>query len=135
MVNKNEVSVVIDGKVLTLSGFESDEYLQKVASYINGKIAECKTSKEFKKQSLEMQALMVELNIADDYFKAKKNSDSLAVNREELDKQVYDLKHDAISAQIKVDANKQEIKALKDEISKYQKTIVELQAELEELKR
>ncbi len=31
MPNKNAVKVMIDGKLITLGGYESEEYLQKVA--------------------------------------------------------------------------------------------------------
>ena len=34
MSAKTSAEVVIDGKVYTLSGYEGEEYLQKVASYI-----------------------------------------------------------------------------------------------------
>ena len=40
MSQKNDIPVVINNKVYTLSGFESEEYLQKVAAYINNKLAE-----------------------------------------------------------------------------------------------
>ena len=39
MSTKTDTEVIIAGKVFTLSGYESEEYLQKVASYINNKIA------------------------------------------------------------------------------------------------
>ena len=39
MAIKTDTEVIIAGKVFTLSGNESEEYLQKVASYINNKIA------------------------------------------------------------------------------------------------
>ena len=42
MANKVDIPVVINGKVYTLSGYEGEDYLQNVATYINGKIAECK---------------------------------------------------------------------------------------------
>lgn len=135
MSSKNDTSVLIDGRVLVLSGYESEEYLQKVATYINNKIAECKQNDGFKKQPIELQAMMVELNIADDYFKAKKIADTLEKDNAEKDKQIYDLKHEAISAQIKNDANLQEIAGLKEEIIKYQKNIVRLETELEDLKK
>ena len=38
MSSKNNTEVIIDGKIYTLSGYESEEYLQKVAGYINNKI-------------------------------------------------------------------------------------------------
>ena len=39
MAAKTDAEVIIGGKVLTLCGYESEEYLQKVASYINNKLA------------------------------------------------------------------------------------------------
>ena len=38
MTAKKSAEVIIDGKVYTLSGYEEEGYLQKVASYINNKI-------------------------------------------------------------------------------------------------
>ena len=38
---KHFTEVLIGGKVYTLSGFEGEEYLQKVSSYLNHKITEC----------------------------------------------------------------------------------------------
>ena len=43
---KHFTEVLIGGKVYTLSGFEGEEYLQKVSSYLNHKITECTTVKD-----------------------------------------------------------------------------------------
>ena len=40
MSSKIDTEVIIGGKVFTLSGYESEEDLQKVASYINNKVNE-----------------------------------------------------------------------------------------------
>lgn len=131
MAAKNETEVVIGGKTFTLSGFESEEYLQKVAAYINSKISDFKKSDSFRRQSLDMQSVIIELNIADDYFKAKKTADDLEGDMDAKDKNIYDLKHDLISAQIKLDSANQEIERLKAEINENQKTIVKLETELQ----
>lgn len=131
MSAKNEAEVLIDGKVLTVSGYESPEYLQKVASYINSKLSDFKKSDTFRRQSLDLQNTMVQLNIADDYFKAKKIADSLEGDLESKDKEIYDLKHELIAIQIKLDNQVNEIKQLKKEISEYQKTIIKLETENE----
>ena len=39
--SKNFTEVLIGGKVFTLSGFESEDYLQKVSTYLNHKLDEC----------------------------------------------------------------------------------------------
>ena len=40
MASKTDVQVLLGGKVYTLSGYESEEYLQKIALYINNKMTE-----------------------------------------------------------------------------------------------
>lgn len=130
MSSKNNTEVILGGKVFTLSGYESEEYLQKVASYINNKLAEYSKEDSFRRQNAEVRANLMYLNIADDYFKAKKLGDSLSEEIENKDKEIYDLKHELIAAQIKTDAAGKEITELKKEIAKYQKNIVQLETEL-----
>ena len=72
MSAKTDTEVIIGGKVFTLSGYESEEYLQKVASYINNKVAEYNKVDQFRRQPMDIQNVLMQLNIADDYFKAKK---------------------------------------------------------------
>lgn len=135
MSSKNYTEVILGGKVFTLSGYESEEYLQKVASYINNKMTEFNREDTYRRQTAEVRANLMYLNIADDYFKAKKLGDSLQEEVESKDKEIYDLKHELISTQIKADAAQKEIEELKSEISKYQKNIVKLETELNESKK
>ena len=131
---KNETEVIIGGKSLTLSGFESKEYLQEVAAYINGKLADFKKSDIFRRMSYDTQTVMMEINIADDYFKAKKLADDLEADSDAKDKEIYDLKHELISSQIKLDAANQEIEQLRARNNENQKTIVKLETEIDNLK-
>lgn len=129
MSARNEAEVLIDGKVLTVTGYESPEYLQKVGSYINSKIADCKKADGFRRQPLDLQNMMIQINLADDYFKAKKIADSLEGDLESKDKEIYDLKHELIALQIQYDNQANEIRQLKNDISEYQKTIIKLETE------
>ncbi len=61
--------VLINGNVYTLGGAEDAEYLQKVAAYINEKIAVLKAQPGFTRQNKDYQEVMIYLNLADDYFK------------------------------------------------------------------
>ena len=135
MPAKNETEVVIGGKSFKLSGYESEEYLQKVAAYISAKLVDFKKSEMYRRQGSDVQATLIELNIADDYFKAKKLGDELEADLEKRDKEIYDLKHELISVQIKYDAAQQEIKDLKKEINENQKSIVKLETELNDLNK
>ena len=62
--SKNYTEVLIGGKVFTLSGFESEEYLQKVSTYLNHKIEECSSSEGYRKQNSETRNVLLALNIA-----------------------------------------------------------------------
>ena len=50
MSPKTDTEVIIGGKVFTLSGYESEEYMQKIASYINNKINEYGKIDSFRRQ-------------------------------------------------------------------------------------
>ena len=126
--SKTDTQVVIGGKVYTLSGYEGEEYLQKIALYINNKIAELNEMPNYKRLNSDMQKILVDLNLADDFHKAKSQIESLEQEIEEKDRMEYDLKHDLISAQIKLEDAQKEIETLKSEINEPQKQIVKLEA-------
>ena len=115
MIGNNDIEVVIGGKVVTLSGSESEEYLQKVASYINNKIAEYNNVDSFRRQPADMQNVLLLLNIADDYFKIKKEIDSLQDEIDAKDRELYDLKHELIASQIKLESREKQIKSFQSE--------------------
>lgn len=130
MSSKTDTEVIIGGKVFTLSGYESEEYLQKVASYINNKVIEYGKVDSFRRQPLETQGVLLQLNIADDYFKAKKQISILEEELQAKEKELYDLKHELISSQIKLETAEGQVKTLQQEQSDNAKKIVRLETEL-----
>lgn len=117
MSSKTDTEVIIGGKVFTLSGYESEEYLQKVASYINNKANEFEKVDSFKRQSLDTQSVLLQLNIADDYFKAKKQIALLEEDLQAKEKELYDLKHELISAQMKLEDSEKQVKELQEKLN------------------
>lgn len=132
MSAKTSAEVVIDGKVYTLSGYEGEEYLQKVAGYINGKITEYDTIEDYRHLPLNMKSTLIQLNIADDYFKAKAQVEKLERDLELKDKEIYDLKHDLISNQIKTETAEATMKELEAENRELLLNKARLEATLEE---
>ena len=112
MSAKTSAEVVIDGKVYTLSGYEGEEYLQKVAAYINNKISEYDAIEDFRHLPMNMKSTYIQLNIADDYFKAKSHVEKLEKDLEIKEKEIYDLKHELISNQIKAESAEASLKEL-----------------------
>ncbi|MBQ2936827.1 MAG: cell division protein ZapA [Lachnospiraceae bacterium] len=130
MSAKTDTEVIIGGKVFTLSGYESEEYLQKVASYINNKMAEYNKVDSFRRQPLDTQNVLLQLNVADDYFKAKKQIDLLEEEIEGKEKELYNLKHELIAAQIKLENTEKTVKKLQAELNENAKKIIRLETEL-----
>ena len=133
--SRNNTEVLIGGKVFTLSGFESEEYLQKISSYLNHKIEECSNTEGYKKQSAETRSILLALNIADDYFKAKRLATTSEADVEAKDKEMYDLKHELISVQLRLENAEKEADSLKAENNELQKQIVKLETELKNRKK
>ena len=129
MAQKNDIKVVINNKVYTLSGQESEDYLQNVATYINGKIAECQSSEAYRRFNAEYQNVLLALNIADDYFKAKDQVNQMLTEDDDKDKQIYDLRHEVIEVQIKYESAQKMIGEYKEKISELQRQIIKLEAE------
>ena len=129
MAQKNDIKVVINNKVYTLSGQESEDYLHNVATYINGKIAECQSSEAYRRFNAEYQNVLLALNIADDYFKAKDQVNQMLTEDDDKDKQIYDLRHEVIEVQIKYESAQKMIEEYKEKISELQRQIIKLEAE------
>lgn len=104
MAAKHYAEVLIDGKIYTLGGMEEEHYLQKVASYINEKTSRLRKQEGFSKQSQEYQSVMIALNIADDYFKVTEQVEALQRQNADMEKEVYSLKHELITTQMKLEA-------------------------------
>ena len=128
MAEKTSAEVVIGGKVYTLSGYESEEYLQKVAVYINGKLNEFDSIEGYQRFPADMKATLLQLNIADDYFKAKAQAEKLEREIEAKE----NLKHDLIAEQIQSENDKKEIKRLDTENRELLLNKARLESSLEE---
>ena len=112
MSSKSSAEVIIGGKMYTLSGYEGEEYLQRVAAYINNKINEFNDMEEIRRFPVDMKAVLVELNIADDFFKARDRVEKLEQDLEMKDLEIYDLKHELIAEQIKAETNEKTMREL-----------------------
>lgn len=90
MAVKNKVVVRISGKDYTLVGTESDEYIQKVALYIDKKMNEILRTNS--KLSTSMAAVLTALNVADDFFKAHENENNYKKELKKLQEEIEELK-------------------------------------------
>lgn len=133
MAVKNTTQVLIGGKIVTLSGYESEEYLQKVANYLNNKLTELGQIPGYNRQAQETRHTLLSLNIADDYFKAKRQAEMYEEDLEAKDREMYDLKHDLIDGQVELDMARKKAEEKEGQIQELQARVRELEKELDEL--
>ena len=135
MKKRNDVKVVIGGKQYNMGGYESEEYLQSIASYINAKMNELKQQGNFPKLDSDIVNILLQINIADDYFKLKKSQEEIEREYSEKQKENVDLKREIIGLQAKLETYEQENRIMKEENLDLQKRLIRMEAEIEELKR
>ncbi len=131
MINKkNDTEVIINNKRYTLSGFESEEYLQKIASFINNKIADLKKQDFYRTLDSDTKAILLDINLADEYFKVLRQFTESEEDSDSKSSEIYTLKHDIMSLQSKLDKANKEIEKLREQNVDEQKKNVKLETEL-----
>jgi cell division protein ZapA len=131
----HDIEVIINNKRYTISGYEGEEYLQKVASYINSKHVEFRNRDAYKFLDSELKNILMQINIADDYYKTKDKVKEIEKENESKSNEIFDLKHEIISTQTKLDSAQREIEDLKKELNEAQKKIVRLETELNDAEK
>ena len=129
MSSKNKTQVIIAGKIYTLSGYESEEYLQKVAAYLNGKITEFRGMDGYHRLSQEMRSILLNLNIADDYFKVRKKIEELEEELSEKEKELYEFRHEMITTQVRLENAEKEKNAREERNAQLQEELIRLRAQ------
>lgn len=88
MPEKNKVDVVIGGEIITLVSTENEDYIQKLARYIDRKLDEIRSMNSNASINERTRTLFIAANIADDYFRV---SERLRLLEEEHDKYVNEM--------------------------------------------
>ncbi|HEY8423060.1 MAG TPA: cell division protein ZapA [Thermoclostridium sp.] len=92
MAGKNKVSVRIAGNEYTLCGYESAEYLQKVALYVDQKTTEIMKANHT--LSTSMASVLTAINIVDEMFKLTEAKEALEKELEIAKKTLQEIKQD-----------------------------------------
>lgn len=98
MNEANSITFNIGGKTYKLTSTLDEDYLREIASYVDAKIRQEMTeSVNFKRLSEDYKAVMTEINIAEDYFAAKEAANKAHSRIEELEKELFDLRHEVVA--------------------------------------
>ena len=126
MEGKRELSVVIDGKVYRLSG-GSDSYLQKLASYVDGKISELKKQAGYNKLSTEYRDILLALTIAEEVFKLKEEIEVFNQDSRDREQELYELKQEVVDKKLQIDTANKLVEDYKTKVNELQKRMIGLE--------
>ena len=114
----NKVNVMIGGEVITLKSSEDEAYLQRIARYIDQKLADLMSVNVTASINEKVRTLLIAVNLADDYFKASDKLERLNTDHEKFITEIGRMQ--------------QENMMLKEKFHELQGDYARLQAEYEE---
>ena len=125
MKEANNIKVVIDGEMYELTSSEEQEYIQKIAVYIDKKIKEIYKKRGNSYMNQRLKSLFISLNIADDLFKEKEKN---LKTKQEI-KELSDSLSDYMDENAKLE---QENSLLQEKIKLLEKELFDAKNELNE---
>lgn len=125
VIKKNNTKVLIGGTVYTLSGEESEEYIQRVALYINNKMDELKHSDNGQMLNTRLLNVLLAINIADDLFKERDDVEAKLSELTAKDEEIEALKAEMAEIQLSKTSLNDQIKNLENAVQSYKKELDE----------
>ena len=125
---KNDLEVIINNKRYTISGYESEEYLQKIASHINSKYAQFRTHENYNHMETDIRNVLMQINLADDYYKALRQKSDLEAELERKEKELFEIKHLLVEMQAQNDELEKKLADCHHNYNEAQKRIIQLES-------
>lgn len=132
MAEKNHVQVMIEGKLMTLVGTESPEYMKSVAEYIEEKNKEIRSGENGKRMNVAMASILTSINVADDYFKEKERKEELETEVDRLNEKLADTKRELDEARKEIEQLNRDIYILKDDMNMLAEEKAQVEDQLDE---
>lgn len=134
MNTKNDVEVIINGKQYTISGYESSEYLQRIATHINDKYAEFRQDEGYNRLDADMKNILLAINLSDEYYKVQESIQDLQREKEDLEKEIFNMKHDMIAMKSRLEDQEKKLGELKKDKKHSEHEVIRLETELKNAK-
>ena len=128
----NKLEVMICGEPITLKSRESKEYIFELANYVNEKLENLVAKSTSAAVDDRIRAILIALNIADDYFKAKILSEELQSKQRIQDVEKMELLDEIDALRKECNNLSEEVGSLKDIINKHEEKIKIYEIEIEE---
>lgn len=126
-----DVDVLIGDRQYTIRGAEGSEYIQKIAAHINDKLSEFRQQEGYATLDIDMKNILLAINLSDDYYKAKQELEEVRAEYQEKEQEIFDMKHELVSMQSKMDKLVEETNQLREQQSKEEHSAIRMEAKYE----
>ncbi|MCG8484795.1 MAG: cell division protein ZapA [Clostridia bacterium] len=140
MEEKNKVSVRIYGQEYKISGNAPKEYILQLASYVDSKIIEI--ANNMKQYTTPMVTVLAAVNIADEFFKARREAkdavsktERYALEVKHKDRYLNELKASYLQFKQEAEKELQQMQEIKQELSEKSKGFESLNTDLDSFKK
>ena len=120
--------VLIGGKVYSLAGADA-EHLQRVAALLNSKLVEVRGTAGYKNMDPEYRELLLNLNLADEYFKVREEADRYQDEAASMENELYTARHDLVSMKLKLENALKQQDVLERRVEEWKSRYEELKGE------
>lgn len=127
-----DVEVLIGDKQYTISGVEGSEYIQKIATHINGKLAEFRKQEGYAALDVDMKNILLAINLSDDYYKAMEELQEVRAEYQDKEREIFDMKHELVSMQSKMDKLVEESNQIKEQQNEDEHSVIRMEAKYEQ---
>ena len=105
----------------------SDIYLQKLASYVDGKIRELKKQPGYNKLSTEYRDILLALNITEELFKLRDEIEVFNQDGRDREQELYELKQEVVDKKLQIDTANKLVEDYKTKVNELQKRMIGLE--------
>jgi cell division protein ZapA len=102
-MEKANTQVLIGGKIFNMSGNENEEYMQKIAAYLNRKITSIEAEFQEKRIPQDMRNLLIQINIADELMKEREIAASMETDLKSLQEELNIARQEIASLQTQIE--------------------------------
>ena len=127
MAEKNHVQVMIEGKLMTLVGTESPEYMKSVAEYIEEKNKEIRSGENGRKMNVAMASILTSIN-----FKEKSKRENIQTEFEILKEKLSETESELEEARKEIEQLNRDIYILKDDMNMLAEEKAQVEDQLDE---
>ena len=139
MNTMNDLEVIINNKRYTISGYESEEYLQKIArerylaagvfgTQIPSTSPPLRTHANDNHMDSEIRNVLMQINLADDYYKAIRQKSDLEAELERKEKELFEVKHLLVEMQAQNDDLTKQLADCNHNYNEAQRRIIQLES-------